>query len=31
MGASHGVGLTKADWETQTAGKTVLVKFQAPW
>jgi len=23
--------LTKEDWDDKTAGKTVLVKFQAPW
>jgi len=25
------VELTLENWEEQTAGKTVLVKFQAPW
>jgi len=28
---TSGKELTKADWETETAGKTVFVKFQAPW
>ena len=23
--------LTKADWDSKTAGKSVFVKFQAPW
>jgi len=23
--------LTKDDWDDKTAGKTVFVKFQAPW
>jgi len=23
--------LTKEDWDDKTAGKTVFVKFQAPW
>jgi len=23
--------LTAANWEESTAGKTVLIKFQAPW
>jgi hypothetical protein len=23
--------LTPANWEEQTAGKTVFIKFQAPW
>jgi len=23
--------LTKADWDDKTAGKSVFVKFQAPW
>jgi hypothetical protein len=23
--------LTPANWDEQTAGKTVLIKFQAPW
>ncbi len=23
--------LTQSDWDSKTAGKTVFVKFQAPW
>jgi len=23
--------LTKADWDEKTSGKSVFVKFQAPW
>jgi hypothetical protein len=23
--------LTEANWDEQTSGKTVLIKFQAPW
>jgi len=29
--AAGATELTTADWEEQTAGKTVFVKFQAPW
>jgi len=25
------IELTPANWEEQTSGKTVLIKFQAPW
>jgi len=28
---SAALELTAENWETETAGKTVLVKFQAPW
>ncbi len=34
MAASRSVAaveLTQADWESKTAGKSVFVKFQAPW
>jgi len=30
MGAAA-MSLTEENWEEQTAGKTVFVKFQAPW
>ena len=31
--AAHvgGMGLTKADWDAKTAGKTVFLEFIAPW
>jgi len=25
------VNLTPANWDAETAGKTVFIKFQAPW
>jgi hypothetical protein len=31
MAGTNAVELTPANWETETAGKTVLIKFQAPW
>jgi len=30
-GAASAVQLTPDNWEAETAGKTVLIKFQAPW
>jgi len=29
--AAGATELTTADWDEKTAGKTVFVKFQAPW
>jgi len=29
--AANAVTLTPDNWDTETAGKTVLIKFQAPW
>jgi len=29
--AVHGMELTPENWENETSGKTVLIKFQAPW
>jgi len=29
--AASAVELTPDNWDTETAGKTVLIKFQAPW
>jgi hypothetical protein len=29
--AVTGKELTPANWDTETAGKTVFIKFQAPW
>jgi len=29
--AAFGKELTPADWDTETAGKTVFIKFLAPW
>jgi hypothetical protein len=31
MAGTNAVELTLENWETETAGKTVFVKFQAPW
>jgi len=28
---AEGIELTPANWDEQTAGKTVFIKFQAPW
>jgi len=30
-GVANGVSLTKDNWDKEAAGKTVFVKFQAPW
>jgi len=27
----QGIELTSANWDEKTAGKSVFVKFQAPW
>jgi len=29
--AAGATELTLANWDTQTAGKSVFIKFQAPW
>jgi len=29
--AASAVELTPENWDAQTAGKTVFIKFQAPW
>jgi len=31
MAPTNAVELTLANWDAETAGKTVLIKFQAPW
>jgi len=31
FGTARGVELTEATWEAATSGKSVFVKFQAPW
>jgi hypothetical protein len=31
LGLAGALELTPANWEEQTSGKTVLIKFQAPW
>jgi hypothetical protein len=31
VASASGMELTPETWEEQTAGKTVLIKFQAPW
>jgi len=31
LGGAGAMELTKENWETASAGKTVFVKFQAPW
>jgi len=31
MGCASGLELTKANWDKESAGKAVFVKFQAPW
>jgi len=28
---AQAVDLTPDNWDTETAGKTVFIKFQAPW
>jgi len=28
---AHGLELTEANWDEKTAGKSVFIKFQAPW
>jgi len=29
--ASHGLELTKENWDEKTAGKTIFIKALAPW
>jgi len=29
--SANAVSLTSANWDEETSGKTVLIKFQAPW
>jgi len=29
--AASAISLTPDNWDTETAGKTVFIKFQAPW
>jgi len=31
LAAAGAVELTEANWETKTAGKSVFIKFLAPW
>jgi len=31
IGAASATELTPANWDSAVAGKTVLIKFQAPW
>jgi len=31
VGAASALELTKANWEEKTAGKSVFIKFLAPW
>jgi len=31
LAVSHAVTLTSENYDAETAGKTVLIKFQAPW
>jgi hypothetical protein len=31
LASANAVELTPANWEDAVAGKTVLIKFQAPW
>ena len=31
FGAARGVELTQDNWDTMTDGKTVFIKFLAPW
>jgi hypothetical protein len=31
LGAASAMELTPDNWDTAVAGKTVLIKFQAPW
>jgi len=31
IATASAIELTPANWETETAGKTVLIKFLAPW
>jgi len=31
LSAANAIELTPDNWEASVAGKTVLIKFQAPW
>jgi hypothetical protein len=31
VAAANGMELTPDNWDEQTGGKTVFIKFQAPW
>jgi hypothetical protein len=31
LASAGAIELTPSNWEEQTAGKTVFIKFQAPW
>jgi hypothetical protein len=31
VAGTNAIELTLDNWDTETAGKTVLIKFQAPW
>ena len=31
LGMASALELTPADWDDETAGKTVFIKFLAPW
>jgi len=31
VGAAAALELTKENWDKETSGKTVLIKFLAPW
>jgi hypothetical protein len=31
LGAASAMELTSANWDAETAGKTVFIKFLAPW
>jgi len=31
MATANAIELTPANWDTETSGKTVFIKFLAPW
>jgi hypothetical protein len=31
LAAATAISLTPDNWDSETAGKTVFIKFQAPW
>jgi len=31
LGAANATSLTPSNWDDSVAGKTVFIKFQAPW
>jgi hypothetical protein len=31
LGAAGATELTSSNWDAETAGKSVFIKFQAPW